>query len=249
VKERRLLRPTRATFALLALVVAASALPLRAQFWAKQTYENWSRRDCEKMLNDSPWAKSRIVGRVFIQRAEEQAAVPGREQSPQIAYVVRLLSARTVRQAMVRVVRLDRSYAKLTPEEKQELDARHKSLLERSFADRIVFQIEYTTNALAYRSELVSHWQSRSEEELKQEIYLITPRGRIPAARVFVAGGAGGEIQVIFSRMADGHPVIQLTDKTFALEFQHPTVGVLAAERVFIEFKVKNMLVKNELIF
>ena len=237
------------TFLASALVVMAVAPTARAQFWAKQTYENWSRRDCEELLNDSPWAKSRIIEKVILQQIHEEATVPGRETSAQITYVARLLSARTVRQAMVRRARLDPNYAKLTPEQKQELDARHQSLIEKSFDDRVVFQIEYATTAPAYRSELVARWQARSEEQLKLEIYLVTSRGRIPAARVIVAGGGGGDIQVIFPRVVDARPVIQPGDKSFALEFPHPTVGVLTAERVFLEFKVKNMLLNNELVF
>jgi len=232
-----------------ALIVCGLAAAASAQFWVKEPFENWSREDCARMLSDSPWGKSHVVGRVFIQRAEEQAAVPGRDQTPQITYVVRLLSALPIRQAMVRLAQLDPNYAKLAPEQKQELDARRKSLLDKTYPDRIVIQIAYSTNALAYRSELTTLWQSQAEEVLKQEIRLITRRGRIPPARVFVAPGAGGDIQIIFPRQLDGRPLVAPDDKNLGLEFQHPTIGVLSSERVFVEFKVKNLLVNNELVF
>lgn len=232
---------------LLALAVMATAA--EAQFWAKKAYGEWSRQDCGKMLNDSPWAQSRTLGRVFIQRLEEEAEVPGRDQTPQITYTVRLLSAPPIRQAMVRLAQLNPEYAKLTPEQKAELDARHKKMMSDTFADRVVVQILFSTTALAYRSELASRWQAQAEEVLKQEMYLITARGRFPPARVFVGAGAGGEIQLIFPRMVGGRPVIEAGDKNVALEFQHPTVGVLTGERMYVEFKVKNMVVNNALLF
>ena len=249
MRHRIVLRAVASSLQALALIGGALVPHAFAQFWTKQPYENWSRQDCSKMLSDSPWAKSYTVGRVFIQRMYEDAEVPGRDQTPQITYVVRLLSAPPIRQAMVRMARLEPNYAKLTPEQKQELDAHHKSLVESAYPGRVVIQIQYTTNALAYRAELPTRWQAQAEEVLKQQIFLITPRGRIPAARVFVGAGAGGDIQLIFPRTVEGRAVLEPNDKSLSLEFRHPTVGVLTAERVFVEFKVKNMVVNNELLY
>jgi Spy/CpxP family protein refolding chaperone len=233
----------------LALAMLLAGTAAQGQFWTKKAYGEWSKQDCGKMLNDSPWAQSRTLGRVFIQKMYEDAAVPGRDQTPQITYTVRLLSAPPVRQAMVRLAQLNAEYARLTPEQKADLDARHKQLVEEAFADRIVVQVVYSTTALAYRSELATRWQAQAEEVLKQEINLITERGRVPPARVFVGGGAGGEIQLIFPRTVNGRPVIEVGDKNVSVEFQHPTVGVLSGERIFVEFKVKNMTVGKDVLF
>lgn len=238
-----------ATLILLTLIACALASTARAQFWAKQPFDQWSRRDCEDLLNNSPWTQSRIIEKVILEQIHEPASVAGREQPAKITYTVRLLSARPVRQAMVRLARLGPDYTKLTPEQRQPVDARQNAFIEQKFDDRVVIQIEYTTSALPYRTELVTRWRARPEEDLKKDFYLATARGRIPAARVIVAAGGEGGLQVIFPRVVEGRPVIQPDDKNFSLEFQHPTVGVLAAERVLIQFNVKDMLVKNELFY
>lgn len=233
---------------ILVLVAAVLSPRMHAQFWVKQPYETWSRKDCETLLNDSPWAKTYSIGRVYIQLMEEQAKVPGRDQTPQISYVVRLLSAAPIRQALVRRTQLDPQYKALTAEQKKAFDERNKNFVESSYADRVVVQIEYRSTPLALRSELATLWQTQSEGGLKQEIFLISPRGRIPPARIFVAPG-GGDIQLMFPRVVEGRPILEPTDKRLGLEFLHPTVGVLTAERVFVEFKVKNLVLNNELLY
>lgn len=233
------------------LLLAAAmglAFPAVAQFWVKDSFEKWSEADCRKLLNDSPWAKTHTVGRVFIQSMDEDAAVPGRDQMPTITYVVRLLSALPVRQAIVRLSRLDARYATLPAEQKTEMDARHATLLEEVYADRIVVQVQFSTATPAYRQPLATFWRTQREEELKQEINLVTSRGRIPPARV-VVNPQGSDIQIIFPRVVEGQPLIGPGDRNLGVEFQHPSVGVIPSERVYVEFRLRNMMVKNEVLF
>jgi hypothetical protein len=233
----------------LVLVAAVFAPRIHAQFWAKQPYEKWSRGDCNRILKDSPWARTHTIGRAIIQLLEEPAEAPGREPSAQITYVVRLLSAAPVRQAFVRLRQLDPEYNKLTAEQKKDRDERNKKLVESTYADRVVVQIEYDSTVLAYRQELATAWQNQTPEQLKQEIFLVGPRGRVPPARIIISPGASGDIQLIFPRTVEGKPIVEAQDKSFSLEFRHPAVGVLKAERVLTEFKVKDLVVNNELLY
>lgn len=224
------------------------AVPAAAQFWTKNTFDKWSAADCRKLLTDSPWARTHTIGRVFIQDMNEPAAVDGRDRTPQITYAVRLLSAPPVRQAIVQLTRLDPRYAELAAEQKTEIDTRHSKLLKDPFTDRIVVQVQFTTPTLAYQRQLVNYWQAQSEEKLKQEINLISRRGNFPPARVIV-GATGGDMQVIFQRVVDGQPMVSAGDRNFSIEFVHPTIGVLGGERVLVEFRVRNMMVNNELLY
>lgn len=239
-------------FLTLAVVIIAAAPAAHAQFWVEKAFHEWSLAECEKMLSDSPWARSYTIDRVFIETNVRPAAVPGsgREQTPRITYVARLLSAAPIRQAMVRSAQLDKRYPTLTPEQRQKVDARHKAILEESFTDNVVIQIEFNTNTLPYRGELAAKWQAQAEDVLKQQVFLFTPRGRISPERIIIdTTASSGEIQLIFPRLVNAQPLMQPGDKDVKLEFPSPAVGVLPADRVLLEFKVKNLLVNNALLY
>ena len=85
---------------MLAAILIAAVFPstlVAEGFWVKKAYQEWSARECEKILNDSPWAKSRTMTAVFVQPQGQPSVVPGRDSIPQITYVARLWSALPVR--------------------------------------------------------------------------------------------------------------------------------------------------------
>ena len=101
---------------MLAAILIAAVLPstlVAEGFWVKKAYQEWSARECEKILNDSPWAKSRTMTAVFVQPQGQPSVVPGRDSIPQITYVARLWSALPVRQAAVRRMQLDPEFSRM----------------------------------------------------------------------------------------------------------------------------------------
>ena len=58
----------RTVVCLLALAVLASAVGVQAaDFWEKKHFTEWSLKECRKLLQKSPWAKSRTYSQVFIE--------------------------------------------------------------------------------------------------------------------------------------------------------------------------------------
>jgi len=230
---------------LFALVLSASA----QGFWTKKDSRDWSRTECEQMLTNSPWARSRTIGHALIQRIGRRSAIEGRENAPEINYTVQLWSARPIRQALVRQVRMGRDFEKLSPEEKETLTEQHERILRADYPDRIIFKVLYVTNVQDYDRELARFWQMRPAREWQQDTFLVTSTRRIPPLEIRVAPGVGGEFQLIFPRLVNGEPLIGTNDKTFALEFYHPAIGVVRGERLFIEFKIKDMMLDEKFVY
>jgi len=248
--ERKCLRASMRKGIKSVLLLALAPLLLHAQgFWVKKSHEQWSAKECAKLLRDSPWAKSRTISAVLITPIGQPSATPGRESNPELTYAVQLLSALPVRQAMIRQTRLSADFAKLSADARQTLEARQAKLLAEEFKNHIVVRVEYSTNVPSYAQDMARYWQTRPLPMWQQDTFLVTSSGRISLVDVWVAGGAGGLFELTFPRMVNGQPVVRDTDKSFSLEFQSPAFGPIQGERVLLEFKLKDMALDGRLIF
>ncbi len=170
-------------------------------FWAKKDFAVWSARECLKLLNDSPWAKSQTITEIFIEEiGDNPGSVPSREHAPQITYIAQIWSAEPIRQAIVRQARLDPAFNKLPESQRQAIEAQQAQLLEQSFPDHIVVRVEYSTTVPAYERALASYWQTRAQGAWIQDTSLSSSSGRHAPVDVQVAGGAGGYFVLVFAR-------------------------------------------------
>jgi hypothetical protein len=238
---------------LLFVVVMCVLTTLHAQFWEKKEPAQWSKSDCEKMLTDSPWAQTRVVYEVLQDHGS--GPVPrsvdntGREVYLTITYHARLLSALPVRQALVRSSELNLSIQKLPPAQQKKIQEENDYLLNATDPDHVVVQVVYSSNVTEHRRELDRAWDllMKDRERLKLNVFLNTSVGKIRPVDILRPGP--GEFQLVFVRQQGGKPIVQLTDKSVSVEFEGPPVGVFRAERIFIEFKVKNMMVNGQLVY
>lgn len=246
----------------LVLVALALALPAGAQFWEKKESSQWSKSECEKMLRDSPWARSKSLSRATIRTLQEGSDVAGRDSNLVVTYTALLWSARPVREAVVRQAQLDPNYARLSAAEKKTLDERHQRLLNTDFSQVVVVRLSYGSNAQEYDLDLARHWQQQSPAQLQQAVYLLIGKRRVNASEVRIAQGAGRDIYLVFPRVVEGQSILGPADSRLALELEHPNVGLqqaggpggdlqgpIPAQRVFLELEVKKMQLKETLVF
>jgi hypothetical protein len=104
---------------LVALVLLLTSAGFAQGFWQKKAPGEWSPKECEKVLTDSPWAKSRTIGDVMIEEIGKPESVDGREGHPWVAYTARFWSALPVRQALVRQLQLTKDFVSMSPERKR----------------------------------------------------------------------------------------------------------------------------------
>lgn len=239
----------RQVFVLGVLCLMAAVWAQAQGYWQKKPYREWSESECRKMLKDSPWANSFTVGQVLFQTVREESAVAGRDTSPQITYLAQIWSARPVREAMMRLQLLDPKYEKMDAAQKKGLDEKLGKFIETEFPDTVVVQVIFSTTAQGYDLQLARHWQSQSEDSLRQNTNLIGAQGRVSPLHVMVAPGGSREMQFIFPRLFNGQPLVGPNDKELALEFVHPAIGIVPEERVFIRFNVKKMMMNGKLVF
>ncbi len=218
-------------------------------FWEKKPSAEWSPRECEKLLTDSPWAKSRVLGNVLIEEIGNPSSVDGREGNPWLAYSARFWSARPVRQAYVRQLRLAKDFLALPPDQKQKIEAQNDRMLSAEYSDRIVLVVGCSTNVESYKRDLVRYWQTRPPAMWAIDTFLLSSKGRIPPLGVAVAQGAGDQLELTFPRVISGQPVVGPNDKSISLEFVHPNIGVLRSERILFSFKVKEMTMDGKAVF
>lgn len=230
------------------IVVVSLPLSLSAEgFWTKKVFTEWSARECSKLLNDSPWAKSQTITEIFIEEiGDSPGSVPSREHAPQITYLAQIWSAEPIRQAIVRQARLGPEFNKLPDPQRQAIESQQAQLLEQKFPDHIVVRVEYSTTVPAYERALASYWQTRPVGAWNQDTLLNAKSGRHSPVDVQVASGAGGDFILVFAREVKGEPVIGPKDKSFAIELQCPAIEKLPAQRLLIEFKVKDMAFKGK---
>ncbi len=238
-----------AWFAFVTLFLWCTVSAFAQGFWEKKPVSEWSPRECQKLLTDSPWAKSRVLGDVLIEQIGDPSSVDGREGNPWLSYAAKFWSARPVRQAYVRQLRLAKDFQALPQEQKQKIEEQNERMLSAEYSDRIVLVVGFSTNVESYRRDLIRYWQTRPSAIWATDTFLLAGKGRISPLGVAVAPGVGDQLELTFPRSSDGQPVVGPNDKSISLEFVHPNIGVLKSERMLFNFKIKDMTVAGKPVF
>lgn len=240
----------RRSFLLLGLLLGCLAASQGTEFWDKKEYREWSERECRKLLEDSPWARTYTLSRVLIEPLQTPSTERAREPHPQITYHVQFWSALPIRQALVRLQQIQQKYDRMTPAEQQAFDQQAEKFLAARFPDTVVLHVAYGSNVQVDDRELARHWQIQTTETLKNFVFLINSGGdKVPLLRYVSGGGARREFQLIFPREYEGRPLVGPEDKSLKLEFIHPRIGEQSESRVLIEFKVKKMLMRGAVVY
>lgn len=240
-------------FFFLAALLGSVSAGHAAEFWQKKDYRQWSKKECRKLLENSPWAKRYAEGRAIVEQIrawQPESVERGREAHPYIEYQVRFLSALPIRQALVRLMQINSDYEKMPPEQQRAFDQQAAGLLNAQFPDTVVLAVTYGSNVDAYDKPLAQYWQHQTAETLKNFIFLAgRPGEKVPLLRYTVAGGAGREFRLTFPREHEGRPLLGPNGKTLQLEFLSPTIRGQGGVRALVEFKVKKMLMQGTVVY
>jgi hypothetical protein len=217
-----------------------------ADFWIKKEYTNWSQRECTKMLQDSPWAKTYKESKtVMFANAME---VTG--EDPYVQYIIQLRSALPIRQATVRLGQIAKNYDQLPPEQKKAFDEGAQTYLSSDASDVVIVNVEYETNVRAQELNLVNYWETKTTELLMNTTYLIGAEGRrVPLQQYILGQGGKRSFLFVFPRKYEGKPLLTPNEKSLKLEFECPTIGGIGGGRTYIEFSVKKMMIGADLIY
>jgi hypothetical protein len=186
-------------------------------------YQEWSKQDVSKLLNDSPWAKTQTV-RIAARRqvrsvagqvsdtptavgpvgSEGKAAMSGAEQAVDYSFTVRLRSALPIRQAIVRLVQFDSNYDQAQPAAKKALDAQTKELLDCSeCAEYYVISVGFGSNNRQGADPIYTWFRGQSVESLKKYIYIQNDRGERRELAAFIPPRVSGDEAFFYFRRND----------------------------------------------
>ena len=209
--------------------------------WEKP-FTQWTKSDVEKILTNSPWAKT------------EEERWGGVGMSPfSYKVIVRLRSALPVRQALVRLNQLNAKYDKMSEAEKAAFDAKTKGLLEcPACANNYVISMNSPITR-GPGDDRVGRLKDESLSSLKQYVYIANEKGERRELVHFVPPKVlGDEAVFFFPRLDDkGRPLLTLDSKKLIFYIE-PRVfernkGVFIFEK--IEFDVSKLLLNGEVAF
>ncbi len=235
----------RKTFLLTAMIVAGVCTILIAKdFWEKP-YKEWKKNEAFKMKDNSPWAKSQTFTTQTAGRGEAQET--SRESADREQYnsvTVRFISALPVRHAYVRIAQLMNNYDAKTDAEKAEIDAKLSGPLKVDFSKTIWVGLEFHTNEPRTKMDVDRFFEQVKADHLKQSCYLISDRlGRVTIQEYYAPGPDGFGAKFVFPRTVEDKPVVSPEDKEIKFDMGFDPIG----ERVFIRFKVKELMYGGEL--
>jgi hypothetical protein len=239
----------RTRICMIPLILLLTSAGFAQSFWQKKTPQEWSVRECEKLLTDSPWAKSKTIGDVLIEDLEKSASVDGREGNPWVTYTARFWSALPVRQAFVRQTQASREFLSLAPEQKRSVDEQNSRVLGAEFPDHIVLIVTIASNVESYKRDLLRVWQARPASQWAMDTFLMAGKNRVPPLDVRVATEVGMQLQIRFPRILNRQAIVDPGVTSLSLELVHPNVGVLRSERLLFTFKVKEMMLGGVAIY
>jgi len=260
----RLENAMRRSFAIILLIVIAAITARSESFWVKKDWREWSKGDCNKMLQDSPWAKKWsksvvILGAASAGRSGAAREGAGGENHPEVDYAIMIQSAPPIREAEARRMQIEQKYDRMDEQHKKDLEARAEQLLAPTFDDFILVHVEYSSNVQTFERQLARHFQGIPEGSIPLGIYMITQSGDHIGPSKWVSPRTGeDEFEMYIPRTVKGEPVIKPTDKKFSIQFRAPAVGSQAVgnpgnvrntnvatmgnELVLVEFKLDAMV-------
>lgn len=215
-------------------------------------WTDWSKKEAEKMLNDSPWAQtqtdtdtsemfysptndSRIGGRV-TSNAGSRTAEGAVNSAVTITFHVRFFSARPVRQALARTLELQQSPP-------PEMVARLHNFAELKSSDSIIITVTFEAPDQRYYNSVMQAFNSAVTATLKNDTYLERSDGKRLFLEEYVPPGKDGfGARFIFLRAPNGQPFIENSSGEIHFFSQFPRSG-----KIDRRFKLANMMYQGEL--
>jgi hypothetical protein len=240
---------------LLCLALFSSALIVGAiqKDKTQKPWTEWSQKDAEKMLSNSPWAqiqKDTHTTEMFFQPTADPNLAGNRapnansrleqgatNQSTNLNYGIRFFSARPIRQAFIRSIQLQQK--KLEPDVLE----RMKNFAELPATDSIIVAVTIEGTDKRSLGKVMQLIQSAATGTLKNTTYLERNDGKRLFLEEYVPPGRDGfGARFIFLRKVDEHPFLspEFTDVRFVSE-------IASTIKLNMRFKLSDMMLDGKL--
>jgi hypothetical protein len=213
----------------------------------------WSKAECKKMLEDSPWAKRFLVenntsnGQLPTASPTDMTGSPGsglgNAGTGEVTYYVQLLSAGPIREAIIRQRQIEQKYDKMSNSEKNAFDAKMEQQMDGIKSDLISVRVVFEASKADLGNAVTASWQSVPPRTVPIGVYLLTENGgRLTPLTFSFVKGEETEFDVTFPRNACGGPVIAPEAKSMKVQFVNPAIGDFPEKTVTVEYKLDKMM-------
>lgn len=197
------------------LLTCTFMLSISAQKKVKPWTE-WSKKEVQKMLDDSPWSQTQIdtdTSELFYSptapgnrgtNASSRTSGGATNQATSVKYSIRFLSAKPVRQAFARVVELTQD------KPNAQLSEQLRGFVERSFDQFIAVAVTYESSDQRYSGNALQAFNSANTSQLKNNTYLERKDGKRVFLQQYIAPAKDGiGAKFIFPRIVDDQPFLK----------------------------------------
>jgi hypothetical protein len=243
---------------LAALALVLTLITATAQEKGK-AWSEWSKKDAEKMLNDSPWAQTqtdtdtsqmfysptndpRLSGVRSTSTTDSRIAEGATNQAVNVKFHVRFFSARPIRQALVRMMELQQ---KPSPE----IAARLTSFAEMQSPNSIIVTVTFESNDQRFLGAAMQAFNSATTGTLKNNAYLERNDGKRLFLEEYVPPGKDGfGARFIFLRNLDDQPFVKADTKEvrFYAEFPKARSADASGMKIDRRFKIADMMYQGQ---
>lgn len=232
---------------LLVSIVMTLTFPsgMQAQ-WNKKPHAEWSVRDAQKLLDDSPWGKtdvftdpSAMFGRPPNERQPSQAGPTQAQNSTHVNFRIRFLSAKPIRQAISRLLEL---------KNKGGMNSEFESVLNTfttgEFYDYVVVVVTCDSSERGPNFQQANGLlHSRGTADLQHSTFLeVRGAGRVFLKEYQTPRQDGLGARFLFPRLLDGKPYITLDRGEIHLYSE-----LSSTYRLDKRFKIKDMVYEGKL--
>jgi hypothetical protein len=235
---------TRGIILLSALACAAALALTNASAqkggWQGKPYKQWTLKDAEELLADSPWAQTKV--------ANGQVVDPGGFSPisgmnlPGDGITLRLRSSLAIRLAMLRVRQLRANYDQMSDKKKAEFDEKNKPLVE---CPACAANYVVSLNPPPGRDEgVATSFNSMSQEQVKHYVRFMNDSGETRELVHFEPSKVrGGESLFFFPRLnRNGEPLLTPATKKLVIILDEKMLGVGGSSINRFEFDVSKMV-------
>ncbi|RPI20762.1 MAG: hypothetical protein EHM61_26370 [Acidobacteria bacterium] len=205
-------------------------------------FGDWSVDEAVNVLNKSPWARqltfTRVVGGIG-------SGIFG-EKEIYSTFFVRFLSARPIREALVRLQQIQHGYDAMDPAARLAFDGSAARLLNFDPEQWIVVTVNFRSNDPDTERNVKQFLQNQSFETIRNRVHLSTLRfPQLQISAYYPPQGDSIGAKFVFPRQVDSAPVVTADDKS--VTFQLDPAGI--ESDLIVDFALSPMKINGELVW
>lgn len=240
------------------VIVIVAAVVCAQEVWTAKPFSQWSKKEAEGVLNNSPWASKQELRIQFDKHSQKAAGSYSGVSSASAAqaqtevssdvpvdfqFTLRLRSALPVRQAIVRMKQLDTDLEKLSQKDLAAFDAQIKGLLEcPACVGNYVVTLSSKSSNSPGADAVYTTFKGGRLADLQRFIYIANECGEQRALVHFVAPKAPGDEAIFFFPRLDdkGAPLLTAENKDLLVNLTDKQVNSVANFKIDVSKLLMN---------